>query len=87
MGILIVGKFQFFEITGESKMTFQYILGEPDTYIQFVLLIASLVFAIMGIISSDAVKGKKKLGISLLFVILYLMLMQFEVFAYGIGQG
>lgn len=68
-------------------MTFQYILGEADTYIQFVLLIASLVFAIMGILTSDAAKGKKKLGISLLFAVLYLMLMQVEIFAYGIGQG
>lgn len=68
-------------------MTFHYILGEPDTYIQFVLLIASLVFALMGIFTSDSAKGKKKLGISLLFIVLYLMFMQFEIFAYGIGQG
>ena len=68
-------------------MTFQYIFGQADWYIQIALLLVSLVFAVMGIFSSDAGKGKKKLGISLLFVILYLMFMWFEIFAYGIGQG
>ena len=68
-------------------MTFQYIFGEADTYIQAVILLISLVFAIMGTVSSDAVKGKKKLGISLIFVIIFLMFMWFEIFAYGIGQG
>ena len=44
-------------------MTFQYVFGEADTIIQAVLLLASLIFAIMGTASSDALKGKKKLGI------------------------
>lgn len=68
-------------------MTFQYIFGAADTYIQIALLLVSLVFAILGIASSDVAKGKKKLGISLLFVIIFLMFMWFEIFAYGIGQG
>ena len=68
-------------------MTFQYIFGAADTYIQIALLLISLVFAILGIASSDVAKGKKKLGISLLFVIIFLMFMWFEIFAYGIGQG
>jgi hypothetical protein len=68
-------------------MTFQYIFGEADTFIQAALLLASLIFAIMGTASSDALKGKKKLGISLILVIVFLMFMCFEIFAYGIGQG
>jgi hypothetical protein len=68
-------------------MTFQYIFGAVDTYIQIALLLVSLVFAILGIASSDVAKGKNKLGISLLFVIIFLMFMWFEIFAYGIGQG
>lgn len=68
-------------------MTFQYIFGAADTYIQIALLLVSLVFAILGIASSDVAKGKNKLGISLLFVIIFLMFMWFEIFAYGIGQG
>jgi len=68
-------------------MTFQYIFGAADTYIQIALLLVSLIFAILGIVSSDVAKGKKKLGISLLFVIIFLMFMWFEIFAYGIGQG
>ena len=68
-------------------MTFQYIFGAADTYIQIALLLVSLLFAILGIASSDVAKGKKKLGISLLFVIIFLMFMWFEIFAYGIGQG
>ena len=51
-------------------MTFQYIFGAADTYIQIALLLVSLVFAILGIASSDVAKGKNKLGISLLFVII-----------------
>lgn len=68
-------------------MTFQYLFGEADTYIQAVLLLASLIFAVMGTASSDAVKGKKKLGISLILVIVFLIFMWLEIFAYGIGQG
>lgn len=68
-------------------MTFQYIFGAADIYIQIALLLVSLVFAILGIASSDVAKGKNKLGISLLFVIIFLMFMWFEIFAYGIGQG
>ena len=68
-------------------MTFQYIFGSADTYIQIALLLVSLVFVILGIASSNVAKGKKRLGISLLFVILFLMFMWFEIFAYGIGQG
>jgi hypothetical protein len=68
-------------------MTFQYLFGEADTIIQAVLLLASLIFAVMGTVSSDAIKGKKKLGISLILVIAFLMFMWFEIFAYGIGQG
>ena len=68
-------------------MTFQYLFGEADWYIQITLLLLSLVFAVMGIFSSDVSKGKKNLGISLLFVISFLMFMWFEIFAYGIGQG
>jgi len=68
-------------------MTFQYVFGEADTIIQAVLLLASLIFAVMGTVSSDAIKGKKKLGISLILVIAFLMFMWFEIFAYGIGQG
>ena len=68
-------------------MTFQYIFGEADTYIQAALLLAGLIFAVMGTFSSDAAKGKKKLGISLILVIVFLMFMWFEIFAYGIGQG
>lgn len=68
-------------------MTFQYIFGAADTYIQIAMLLVSLVFAIMGTVSSDVAKGKKKLGISLFFVIIFLMFMWFEIFAYGIGQG
>ena len=68
-------------------MTFQYLFGDADTYIQFGLLLISLVFAILGIATKDASKGKNKLGISLLFVILFLMFMFFEIFAYGIGLG
>ena len=47
-------------------MTFQYLFGGADTYIQAALLLASLIFAVMGTVSSDAVKGKKKLGIALI---------------------
>ena len=68
-------------------MTFQYVFGEADTIIQAVLLLVSLIFAVMGTVSSDAIKGKKKLGISLILVIAFLMFMWFEIFAYGIGQG
>ena len=68
-------------------MTFQYLFGEADTYIQAAFLLASLIFAVMGTVSSDAVKGKKKLGISLILVIILLIFMWFEIFAYGIGQG
>ena len=68
-------------------MTFQYLFGEADTYIQAILLLASLIFAIMGTVSSDVAKGKKKLGISLILVIVFLMFMWLEIFAYGIGQG
>lgn len=68
-------------------MTFQYLFGEADTFIQAALLLVSLIFAIMGTVSSDALKGKKKLGISLIIVIVFLMFMCFEIFAYGIGQG
>ena len=68
-------------------MTFQYLFDEADTYIQAVLLLASLIFAVMGTASSDAVKGKKKLGISLILVIVFLIFMWLEIFAYGIGQG
>ena len=68
-------------------MTFQYLFGEADWYIQTALLVASLIFAVMGTVSSDAIKGKKKLGISLILVIAFLMFMWFEIFAYGIGQG
>jgi hypothetical protein len=68
-------------------MMFQNVFGEADTYIQAALLLASLIFAIMGTASSDAAKGKKKLGISLILVIVFLMFMWFEIFAYGIGQG
>jgi len=68
-------------------MTFQYLFGEADTFIQAALLLVSLIFAIMGTASTDALKGKKKLGISLIMVIVYLMFMWFEIFAYGIGQG
>ena len=68
-------------------MTFQYLFGEVDTYIQAALLLASLIFAVMGTVSSDAAKGKKKLGISLILVIVFLMFMWFEIFAYGVGQG
>lgn len=68
-------------------MTFQYVFGEADTYIQAALLLASLIFAIMGTFSSDAAKGKKNLGISWILVIVFLMFMWFEIFAYGIGQG
>ena len=68
-------------------MTFQYLFGGADTYIQAALLLASLIFAITGTASSDAAKGKKKLGISLILVIVFLMFMWFEIFAYGIGQG
>ena len=68
-------------------MTFQYIFGAADTYIQIALLLVSLVFAILGIASSDVAKGKKWQGISLLFVIIFLLFMWFEIFAYGIGQG
>ena len=68
-------------------MTFQYVFGEADTYIQAALLLSSLIFAIMGTFSSDAAKGKKKLGISLILVIVFLMFIWFEIFAYGIGQG
>ena len=68
-------------------MTFQYIFGQADMYIQIALLLVSLIFAVMGIAASDANKGRKKLGISLLFVILFLMFMWFEIFEYGIGQG
>ena len=42
-------------------MTFQYIFGAVDTYIQIALLLVSLVFAILGIASSDVAKGKVKL--------------------------
>lgn len=70
-----------------NSMTFQYLFGEADWYIQIALLLVSLVFAIIGIVTPDAVKGKRRLGISLLFVILFLMFMWFEIFAYGIGQG
>ena len=68
-------------------MTFQYLFGGADTYIQASLLLASLIFAVMGTVSSDSVKGKKKLGIALILVIVFLMFMWFEIFAYGIGQG
>lgn len=68
-------------------MTFQYLFGEADTYIQAALLLAGLVFAVLGTVSSDAEKGRKKLGISLIIVIVFLMFMWFEIFAYGIGQG
>ena len=68
-------------------MTFQYVFGEADTYIQAALLLASLVFAVLGTASSDAAKGKKKLGISLILVIVFLMFMWFEIFAYNVGQG
>lgn len=68
-------------------MTFQYLFGGADTYIQAALLLASLIFAVMGTVSSDAVKGKKILGIALILVIVFLMFMWFEIFAYGIGQG
>ena len=68
-------------------MTFQYLFGEADTFIQAALLLVSLIFAIMGTVSSDALKGKKKLGISLIMVIVFIMFMCFEIFAYGIGQG
>ena len=68
-------------------MTFQYLFGEVDTYIQAALLLASLIFAVMGTVSSDAAKGNKKLGISLILVIVFLMFMWFEIFAYGVGQG
>lgn len=68
-------------------MTFQYLFGEADTFIQAALLLVSLIFAIMGTASTDALKGKKKLGISLILVIVFLMFMWFEIFAYGIGQG
>ena len=68
-------------------MTFQYLFGEADWYIQAALLLASLIFAVMGTVSSDAIRGKKKLGISLILVIAFLMFMWFEIFAYGIGQG
>lgn len=68
-------------------MTFQYVFGEADTYIQAALLLSSLIFAITGTASSDAAKGKKKLGISLILVIVFLMFIWFEIFAYGIGQG
>ena len=68
-------------------MMFQNIFGEADTYIQAALLLLSLIFAVMGTFSSDAAKGKKKLGISLILVIVFLMFMWFEIFAYGIGQG
>ena len=68
-------------------MMFQNVFGEADTYIQAALLLASLIFAIMGTVSSDVAKGKKKLGISLILVIVFLMFMWLEIFAYGIGQG
>ena len=68
-------------------MTFQYVFGEADTYIQAALLLVSLIFAIIGTVSSDAVKGKKNLGIALILVIIFLMFMWLEIFAYGIGQG
>ena len=68
-------------------MTFQYILGETDTYIQIGLLFFSLLFAVLGIFTRDAKSGKNKLGISLLFVIFFLMFMWFEIFAYGVGLG
>lgn len=45
------------------------------------------VCAIMGTVSSDAVKGKKRLGISLILVIVFLMFIWLEIFAYGIGIG
>ena len=68
-------------------MTFQYLFGETDTYIQAGLLLISLILAILGTFTSDTVRGKKQLGISLIFVIIFLMFMLFEIFAYGIGQG
>ena len=68
-------------------MTFQYLFGETDTYIQAGLLLISLIFAILGTFTSDTARGKKQLGISLIFVIIFLMFMLLEVFAYGIGQG
>ena len=68
-------------------MTFQYLFGGADTYIQAALLLTSLIFAVMGTVSSDAVKGKKRLGIALILVIVFLMFMWFEIFAYGIGLG
>lgn len=68
-----------------DNMTFRYLFGEADTYIQAALLLASLIFAILGTFSSDAAKGKKKMGISLILVIVFLMFMWFEIFAYGIG--
>ena len=68
-------------------MTFQYLFGGADTYIQAALLLAGLVFAVMGTVTPDVAKGKRRLGISLIIVIVFLMFMWFEVFAYGIGQG
>ena len=68
-------------------MTFQYLFGGADTYIQAALLLAGLVFAVMGTVTPDAAKGKRRLGISLIIVIVFLMFMWFEIFAYGIGQG
>ena len=68
-------------------MTFQYIFGETDTYIQIGLLFFSLLFAILGLATRDAKSGKNKLGISLLFVIIFLLFMWFEIFAYGVGLG
>ena len=68
-------------------MTFQYIFGETDTYIQIGLLFFSLLFAVLGLVTRDAKSGKNKLGISLLFVIIFLLFMWFEIFAYGVGLG
>ncbi|MBO4910618.1 MAG: hypothetical protein J5476_15200 [Lachnospiraceae bacterium] len=68
-------------------MTFQYIFGETDTYIQIGLLFFSLLFAVLGLATRDAKSGKNKLGISLLFVIIFLLFMWFEIFAYGVGLG
>ena len=68
-------------------MTFQYLFGEADTYIQAALLLLSLIFAVMGTVGSDAAKGQKKLGISLRLVIGFVMVMWLEIFANRIGQG
>ncbi len=68
-------------------MSFSYVFGNVDHLIQLGLLLASLVLLIVSFVLSDFKKKDRFRGLSLLFVILYLMFMQFEIFAYCIGSN